>query len=99
MASPRMMPFPVLSWRWRVATAHSGIAYGAQLAWSGNHAQMIEWLDDGRYLWQMGEWLAPGEMILAPGESLTSPDLACNLLPPRVGAAYRAISMPPSASP
>jgi alpha-galactosidase len=52
-----------------------GAAYGAQLAWSGNHAQCIEWLDDGQYQWQMGEWLAPGEMLLAPGESRHSPDM------------------------
>lgn len=52
-----------------------GATYGAQLAWSGNHAQMIEWLDDGRYQWQFGEWLAPGEMRLAPGESYRSPEV------------------------
>jgi alpha-galactosidase len=51
------------------------ITYGAQLGWSGNHAQCIEWLDDGRYAWQMGEWLAPGEVRLAPGESLTTPEM------------------------
>ena len=49
--------------------------YGAQLAWSGNHAQSIEWLDDGRYQWQFGEGLAPGEVRLAPGESLAAPEL------------------------
>jgi alpha-galactosidase len=56
-------------------TQHSGTAWGAQLAWSGNSAQQIEWLDDGRYQWQLGEWLAPGEVRLAPGESLTSPEV------------------------
>jgi alpha-galactosidase len=49
--------------------------YGAQLAWSGNHAQYIEWIDDGRYHWQMGEWLAPGEVRLATGESIASPEM------------------------
>lgn len=57
------------------ATDHAGIAYGAQLAWSGNHTQLIEWLDDGRYQWQFGEWLAPGEVRLAAGETLHSPEL------------------------
>ena len=52
-----------------------GATYGAQLAWSGNHAQSIEWIDDGRYLWQMGEWLAPGEVRLAAGESITTPEV------------------------
>ena len=61
------------------ATANNGLAYGAQLGWSGNHAQSIEWLDDGRYQWQLGEWLAPGESSLEPGESLTSPDVLATL--------------------
>ncbi len=52
-----------------------GVTYGAQLGWSGNHVQSIEWLDDGRYQWQLGEWLAPGEVRLASGETLTSPDV------------------------
>ena len=53
----------------------TGTAFGAQLAWSGNHAQSIEWLDDGRYQWQMGVWLAPGEGRLGPGETMTAPDV------------------------
>ena len=55
--------------------AHAGLAFGAQLAWSGNHAQIIEWLEDGRYQWQLGEWLAPGEVRLAQGESLETPEV------------------------
>ena len=51
------------------------MTFGAQLAWSGNHAQTIERLDDGRCQWQMGEWLAPGEVRLARGETLTSPQI------------------------
>lgn len=51
----------------------AGLAYGAQLAWSGNHAQLIERLDDGGRQWQFGEWLAPGEARLAPGERLQAP--------------------------
>lgn len=58
-----------------VVTCMDGSAYGVQLAWSGNHAQSIEWCDDGRRLWQMGEWLAPGEVRLAPGECISTPDL------------------------
>jgi alpha-galactosidase len=52
-----------------------GVTYGAQMAWSGNHVQSIEWLDDGRYQWQFGEWLAPGEVQLAAGDTLRSPDV------------------------
>ena len=51
-----------------------GTAYGAQLAWSGNHAQTIEWIDDARWQWQAGEALAPGEIRLGAGESLSSPE-------------------------
>ncbi|MEJ7137204.1 alpha-galactosidase [Amphibiibacter pelophylacis] len=56
-------------------TLDAGLAFGAHLAWSGNHAQTIEWLHDGIYQWQMGEWLAPGEGRLAPGQTLHSPEL------------------------
>ena len=58
-----------------VVTCADGTAFGAQLAWSGNHVQSIEWLDDGRRQWQFGEWLAPGEMRLAPGGRLATPEL------------------------
>jgi alpha-galactosidase len=52
-----------------IVTCADGTAYGAQLAWSGNHMQSIEWLDDGRRQWLMGEALAPGEMRLSPGKA------------------------------
>ena len=58
-----------------MVTCADGSAYGAQIAWSGNHVQTIEWIDDGRRQWQLGEWLAPGEAILAPGAVLQSPDV------------------------
>jgi len=61
------------------ATAHQGLVYGAHLAWSGNHAQTIEWLHDGSFQWQLGEWLAPGELMLAPGAALTTPEVVASL--------------------
>lgn len=57
------------------AGAGRGLVYAAQLAWSGNHAQTIEHLDDGRRQWQLGEWLAPGEVRLGAGETLRTPDV------------------------
>ena len=57
------------------ATAHEGTVFGAHLAWSGNHCQTIEWLHDGQFQWQMGEWLAPGEVRLPPGAVLKSPEM------------------------
>ena len=56
-----------------------GLVFGAHLAWSGNHRQAIEWLPDAQYQWQMGEWLAPGEGLLAPGATLRSPELIASL--------------------
>ncbi|MES2150932.1 MAG: alpha-galactosidase [Pseudomonadota bacterium] len=61
------------------STGDAGLAYGAHLAWSGNHQQSIEWLHDDSYQWQLGEWLAPGEVRLAPGQSLQSPELVATL--------------------
>lgn len=58
-----------------IVTCADGTAYGAQLAWSGNHVQQIDWIDDGRFQWQMGEWLAPGEVRLAPGAVVQTPDM------------------------
>jgi alpha-galactosidase len=52
-----------------------GGVFAVQLAWSGNHAQSIEWLNDGRFQWQMGEWLAPGEVRLPAGQSITTPQV------------------------
>ena len=60
--------------------AHHGLAYAAQLAWSGNHTQLIERLPDGHFQWQLGEWLAPGEVRLLPSQQLASPEVvaACS---------------------
>ncbi|MFN3958889.1 MAG: alpha-galactosidase [Parvularculaceae bacterium] len=52
-----------------------GLVYGVQIAWSGNHFQSIERIDDGRRLWLAGEGLAPGEGRLAPGETMMTPDV------------------------
>lgn len=60
---------------------HTGLAYGAQLAWSGNNCQTIEWLDDGTFQWQLGEWLAPGEMLLAPGDEYQAPEVLATCSP------------------
>jgi alpha-galactosidase len=54
---------------------HAGPAWGAQLAWSGNHAQRIEPLDDCTRQWQLGVLPAPGEVRLEPGATLTAPDV------------------------
>lgn len=58
-----------------IVTCADGTAYGAQIAWSGNHAQSIDWVDDGRRQWLLGETYAPGEIRLAPGESITTPEV------------------------
>lgn len=58
-----------------VATCADGTAYGVQLGWSGNHVQQIDWIDDGRFQWQMGAWLAPGEVRLAPSASIDTPEM------------------------
>ncbi len=61
------------------STAHSGLVFGAHLAWSGNHQQSIEWLHDGQYQWQLGEWLAPGELRLAPSAEVQTPEVVATL--------------------
>jgi alpha-galactosidase len=56
------------------ATQHTGPVWAAQLAWSGNHRQTIDWIEDGRWLWMAGTWLAPGEIILQPGDTFSTPE-------------------------
>ncbi|MDG0835383.1 alpha-galactosidase [Pelomonas saccharophila] len=60
------------------ATDDAGLVFGAHLAWSGNHQQSIEFLHDAQFQWQLGEWLAPGEGRLAPGASLTTPEVVAS---------------------
>lgn len=64
-----------------------GFSFGAQLAWSGNHLQLVEWIDDGRYQWQMGEAYAPGEIRLAPGEAIETPEMLATCAPDENGVA------------
>lgn len=50
----------------------SGEVWGVHVAWSGNHLHVAERLASGRWLGG-GELLLPGEVVLAPAESYTSP--------------------------
>nr|WP_100657861.1 alpha-galactosidase [Alteromonas flava] len=52
-----------------------GQCYGFHLGWSGNHRTRVELLPDQRTYVQMGELLDPTEVMLAQGESYTSPTL------------------------
>lgn len=52
---------------------HQGDCYGAHLAWSGDHAQQIDTLDDGTHPWQLGVRLAPGELCLGPQQRFDAP--------------------------
>ncbi len=56
-----------------VMTADNALTFAGHLAWSGNSSNQIERCDDGRFAWQMGECLSPGEVRLGAGESLTTP--------------------------
>jgi alpha-galactosidase len=48
---------------------------------------MIEWLDDGRYQWQMGEGFAPGEVRLAPSEAIETAEMLATCAPDANGVA------------
>ena len=52
-----------------------GEVWGAHVAWSGNHQVFAERLPDGRRYVQGGELLHPGEVVLEPGETYTTPDM------------------------
>jgi alpha-galactosidase len=50
-----------------------GRAVAAHLAWSGNARSLVETLPTGERQLQIGEWLAPGECVVAPGQSYQTP--------------------------
>lgn len=52
-----------------------GVAHGYHLGWSGNHRLMVETLADGRALVALEALTLPGEIRLAPGETLETPPL------------------------
>lgn len=51
----------------------NGEVWGLHLGWSGNHRLIAEKTPLGERHLQLGEWLYPGEIELAPGEAYTSP--------------------------
>jgi alpha-galactosidase len=51
----------------------TGEVHGVHLAWSANHMLLAERLADGRRYVQAGELLHPGEVVLEPGESYSTP--------------------------
>lgn len=58
-------------------TDHWGETIAVHLGWSGNHRLALDRNEDGSLLLQGGEWLAPGEVNLASGETLSTPALYC----------------------
>jgi alpha-galactosidase len=52
-----------------------GTVWGVHVAWSGDHVTYAERTPEGEALLGGHELLASGEVVLAPGESYTTPDL------------------------
>ena len=53
----------------------SGEAWAAHLAWSGNHRLAVSSTDHAVFCLQAGECFAPGELSLAPGAAIETPEL------------------------
>lgn len=51
----------------------SGRVHGIHVAWSGSHAALVERVVTGEAFLAGGELYAPGEVILEPGASVTTP--------------------------
>lgn len=50
-----------------------GLVHAVHTAWSGNHRLLAERTPTGEAFLQAGELLAPGEVVLGPGEAYTTP--------------------------
>lgn len=81
--------FPGLLATERDANETRGLAYGFHLAWSGNHRLSVETLADGRRSVSMEALYLPGEIALAPGESLTTPAIYATVSDAGLGAVSR----------
>ncbi len=55
-----------------------GEVWATHVAWSGDHATYAERTPEGECLLGGGELLGPGEVVLAPGASYTSPTLVAS---------------------
>lgn len=67
--------FPGMVMHNKLTHEQGGECYGFHLGWSGNHKMRAELMAEGRSYAQLGELLMPGELVLAPNESYTSPIL------------------------
>jgi alpha-galactosidase len=59
----------------------SGGVWAVQLAWSGDSDLAVVADDEGGFILSAGAALAPGELVLAPGDSWTAPDLIATFSP------------------
>ncbi len=66
-----------------------GLCHGVHLGWSGNHRLAIETLADGRQSVAMEALYLPGEMRIAPGESLITPALYATVSEAGLGGVSR----------
>ncbi|MEM9667888.1 MAG: alpha-galactosidase [Pseudomonadota bacterium] len=67
--------FPGLILRSPETNENGGCCFGYHLGWSGNSRIRADRLNDGRSFVQFGEYLYPGEIILAKGEAYETPRL------------------------
>jgi alpha-galactosidase len=54
---------------------HHGEVWAAQLAWSGNHRLLVEPTEGRGWVALLGADYDPGEIVLAPGEELSAPEV------------------------
>ncbi len=64
--------FPAVAIESQATVGAQGV-HAMHVGWSGNHVIAIDPTDDGRVLLHGGELFEPGEMILPPGATYTSP--------------------------
>ncbi|MEO1474973.1 MAG: alpha-galactosidase [Pseudomonadota bacterium] len=65
--------FPGLIAAAPATSEQSGLCFGFHFGWRGNSRLRVERLNDGRAIFQMGEYFFPGEVTLHPGEIYSTP--------------------------
>ncbi len=77
----------------------AGEVWGAHVGWSSNYQIVAEVVPDGRRVIALGELLHPGEVVLEPGQSYSTPEVYATYSPLWPDRRVLGLSPAPSVAP